>query len=74
MPVVDGLEQEFAGRLQVVRLNFNDVTNTRAIRALHVQFHPTVVLIDRQGIPQEPLIGIGTDAKLRPKVEALLGP
>jgi hypothetical protein len=73
MPVVDGIEQDFAGRLQVVRLNFNDPRNADAIRTLRVRGHPTVVLIDRRGIPQEPLLGRQTDAKLRPRVEALLG-
>ena len=70
--MVDGLEQDYAGKLQVIRLNFNDPRNDPAIQALHVIAHPTVVLIDRQGRPQTPLIGIQTDAKLRPKVEALL--
>ncbi len=73
MPVVDGIEEDFAGRLQVVRLNFNQSRNDAAIRALGVRGHPTVVLIDRRGMPQPPLIGIQTDAKLRPKVEALPG-
>ena len=72
--MVDGLEEDFAGKLQVVRLNFNDPKNNAAIRALGVRGHPTVVLIDRHGVPQAPLIGVQTDAKLRPKVEALIGP
>ena len=73
MPVVDGLERDFAGRLQVIRLNYNDPKNGDAIRALRVPGHPTVVLIDRSGIPQRPLVGMQTDARLRPKVEALVG-
>ena len=72
--MVDGLEQDYAGRLQVVHLNFNDRKNGDAIRALGVRGHPTIVLIDRNGIPQEPLLGVQTDAKLRPKVEALVNP
>lgn len=71
---MDGLEQDYAGRLQVMRLNFNKGANDAAIRALDVRGHPTVVLIDRNGVPQPPLIGVQTDEKLRPKVEALLGP
>lgn len=71
---MDGIEQDYAGRLQVARLNFNQRTNDAAIRALRVRGHPTVVLIDRNGTPQEPLIGTQTDAKLRPRVEALIEP
>jgi hypothetical protein len=71
---VDGLEGDFAGKLQVVRLNFNDHKNDDAIRALHVLGHPTIVLIDRHGVPREPLLGVQTDTKLRPKVEALVAP
>ena len=70
--MVDGLEQDYAGRLQVVRLDFNDPKNAKAIRALRIQGHPTIVLIDRQGTPQPPLLGTQTDASLRPKVEALV--
>ncbi len=70
--MVDGLEHDYAGRLQVVRLNFNDKKNDAAIRALGVRGHPTIVLIDRNGIPQAPLLGVQTDAKLRPKVETLV--
>ncbi len=70
--MVDGLEQDYAGKLQVIRLNFNDSKNDSAIQALKVYGHPSVVLIDRQGTPQEALLGIQTDAKLRPKVDALL--
>ncbi len=74
MPVVDGLAHDYAGRLQVVRLNFNDPNNGAAIRALGVRGHPTIVLIDRGGIPRETLLGVQTDAKVRPKVDALVGP
>lgn len=70
---MDGLEKDYAGRLQVVRLNFNQGRNQAAIRALGVRAHPTVVLIGRGGHPLDPLIGVQTDAALRPKVEAVLG-
>ena len=72
MPVVDGLEQDFAGKLQVIRLNFNDGKNATVIQVLDVRGHPTVVLINKHGVLQETLLGIQTDAKLRPKVAALV--
>jgi hypothetical protein len=69
---VDGLEQDYAGKLQVVRLDFNDPKNRPALRALRVQGHPTVVLIDRNGKTQAPLLGPQTDASLRPAIQALV--
>ncbi len=56
----------------MVRLNFNDPKNDSAIQALKVYGHPSVVLIDRHGTAQPALLGIQTDEKLRPKVDALL--
>lgn len=70
--MVDGLGQDYAGRLQVIKLDFNDAKNQPALAALGVKAHPTVVLIDRQGVAQPPLIGIQTDEKLRPKLAALV--
>ena len=71
--MVDGLGQAYAGRLQVIKLDFNDAKNQPALDVLAVKAHPTVVLIDRQGVAQPPLIGIQTDEQLGPKVAALLG-
>ncbi|HEY8820308.1 MAG TPA: hypothetical protein VIM45_03105 [Dehalococcoidia bacterium] len=42
------------------------------LQTLNDSSHPTVVLIDRKGTSQEPLAGIATGAKLRPKIDALL--
>jgi len=58
--------------LQVFYLNFNDTRNVAAIKALHVIGHPSVVLIDRQGVAHAPLLGAQPEAKLRPQVEALV--
>ena len=72
MPVVNGIEQEYVGRLQVVRLNFNDRQNEEAITALGVRGHPTIVLLDKRGKIFRTRLGEQTDAMLRPHVEALL--
>ena len=71
---MDGLERDYAGRLQVMRLDFNDDRNSAAVRALRVRGHPTLFLINRAGELQPPLLGSQTDGQLRPKVEALLAP
>ena len=69
---MDGLERDYAGRLQVVRMDFNDPTNKPALRALRVQGHPTIVLLTRDGRVQPPLLGAQTDGSLRPAVAALV--
>lgn len=46
MPIVDGLEEEFAGRVAVARLNANEGTNTQLQRELGVQGHPSFVVLD----------------------------
>ena len=61
------------GRLQVFYLNFDDPKNKAAIQPLHVVGHPSIVLIDRKGVAQAPLLGAQSDAKLRPQVAALVG-
>ena len=72
MPVVNGIEQEYAGRLQVVRLDFNDRKNDDAITALGVRGHPTIVLIDKNGGRFGARLGARTPEQMRTDVEALL--
>lgn len=44
-----GLEQELAGRLQVLRLNVDDEVGTRARSVYAVEKVPTVILLNRAG-------------------------
>lgn len=74
MPVVNGLEEEYGERLQVVRLNFNDRANDGVISALGVRGHPTIVLLDREGEVGRTWFGTATAEDLRPLVEALFEP
>jgi len=71
MPVVNGLEDEYAARLQVVRLNFNDRTNDGVISALGVRGHPTIVLLDGRGEVGRTWFGPARAEDLRPLVEAM---
>ena len=71
---MNGLEEEFKGRLQVVRLDFNAPKNRDAVAALGVRGHPTVVLIRRDGTISRTWLGLATADDLRPLVEAILAP
>lgn len=46
-PVVDGIEEEYAGKLIVVRLDFNAKGDRALVQALAVRGHPTTVVLDR---------------------------
>ena len=49
MPIVDGLEEEFAGRLQVVKLNAADPENDRLQAQWGLRGHPTFAVLDEEG-------------------------
>ena len=44
-----GLEEEFAGRLQVIRLNVDDEAGQRARAVYEVEKVPTVILLNQGG-------------------------
>ena len=69
---MDGVDREYEGRLQVVRLDFNDRANGDAIDALGVSVHPTIVLLHADGQVEATLFGPQTGEQLRARVEALL--
>lgn len=48
-PIVDGLEQEFAGQIQIMRLDANDPTNSQLMEILDLRGHPAFAVIDAQG-------------------------
>ena len=73
-PVVNALQTEFEGRLQVVQLDFNATTNRRAIQALGVRVHPTLVFMDRSGAITRTWFGAATADELRPIVATLIAP
>ena len=73
-PVVNGLEEEFGDRLQVVRINANDRAAGGVFAALGVRGHPTIVLLDRDGETDRAWLGPASADDLRPLVEALLEP
>ena len=69
---MNGLQNEFADRLEVVRLNFDDRRNDEAIAALGIRGHPTIVLFNRDGERGRTWFGAVTADDLRPLLEALL--
>ena len=48
-PIVNGLEQEFSGQLQVMRLDADDPVNEQLMQDLGLRGHPSFAVIDAQG-------------------------
>ena len=71
-PIVDGLEEEYGGELEVVRLDFGDRANKNVLRALRVSAHPTFVLFGRDGTVRTTWLGERSAAEIRPLIRAEL--
>ena len=48
-PIVDGLEQEFAGRLLFIRLNIQETVGRELAPVYHFEYTPTFIFFDAQG-------------------------
>ena len=69
---MDGIEREYAGKLQVVRLNFSDDRNMKVMEVLGVRAHPTIAFLDRDGRRQGQRLGPPGIEELRGRVDQLL--
>jgi len=65
MPIVNGLEEEFAGQVAVSRLNANEGTNSRLQREYGVQGHPSFVVLDGDGAVVDRFFGPQDEETLR---------
>jgi len=70
-PIVDGLEEEWAGSVQVIQVNIQDRQNREFIRELGAQFTPTFVLFDTSGQEVWRAVGRIDAAEVRSQVQAL---
>ena len=48
-PVVDGLEQELAGQLLIIRLNIQETVGRELAPVYGFEFTPTFIFLDAQG-------------------------
>ena len=48
-PIVDGLEQEYAGQVTIVRLDIDDPATAEAKVIYQFRYQPTYVLLDSNG-------------------------
>lgn len=57
-PVVDGIEQDLAGRAQVLRLNVADPVGLQIAQRYGVRSLPTLVILDGKGQVYKQIVGV----------------
>ncbi len=70
-PIVNGLEREWAGSVQVVQVNIQVGANQALIERLGARFTPTFVLFDAGGEEVWRSVGAIAPDEVRAQVEAL---
>ncbi|MEM7116223.1 MAG: hypothetical protein AAF614_27550 [Chloroflexota bacterium] len=69
---MDGLEAEFAGQINFVRLNVDQPDQARIQQSYGMRGHPSVVILDSSGQPTERYFGAEEAEVLRPVLEAIV--
>lgn len=49
MPIVNGLEADFEGQIDVIRLNVEEADNARIQQAFGLRGHPSAAVLDAEG-------------------------
>jgi hypothetical protein len=71
-PIVNGLEKEWAGTVQVVQVNIRDSEGRALIERIGAQFTPTFVLFDAGGQEVWRTVGAIDAAEVKRQVATLL--
>ena len=71
MPIVNGLEERYAGQVTVVRLNANEETNSRLQAEYGVRGHPSFVVLDSNNSVSDRFLGPQEEATLRTAMAAV---
>jgi thioredoxin-like negative regulator of GroEL len=71
-PVVNGLEDEYPGKIRVVTLDYGNQADLRIARRLNADFHPAMVFLRADGTVLRVVIGLQSPEQIRRNVELLL--
>jgi thioredoxin-like negative regulator of GroEL len=74
MPIVDGLEEEFAGEISVVRLDAADSANIALQEQYGLRGHPSFVVLGEDDVVVESYFGPQTEETLRAAIDQAIGP
>jgi thioredoxin-like negative regulator of GroEL len=70
-PVVDGLAQQYKGKVEFRRLDANDDATQQLAQAYGVQYVPTFVFLNADGTRSDQLVGEASAADLTKRLDAL---
>ena len=71
MPIVDGLESEFAGEVAIIRLNAAEPANVQLQQQYSLRGHPSFAVLDGNDGVVQVFIGPQTEETLRAALVAI---
>ncbi len=71
-PIVNGLEAEFSGEINVLRLNAAEPDNDQLMREYGLRGHPSFVVLDDTGRVAQTFFGPQTAAQFRTAIQDVL--
>ena len=71
-PIVDGLESDFAGQVQVLQLDANETGNEQLQQQYGLRGHPTFAVLDQNGRVTQTFIGLQTEEVLHEAMTAVI--
>ena len=71
MPIVDGLSEEFDGRVSAIQLNAALPVNARLQADFGLTGHPSFIVLDDEGRVTQRFFGPQTELVLRQSMEAI---
>ena len=71
-PIVNGLEEEFAGQVTFYRLNVEEPEHARVQQEYGLRGHPSVLILDVTGQPSDQFVGVVEVERLREALTAVI--
>lgn len=71
-PIVNGLEQEFIGQIEIIRLDANEPANAELMQTMDLRGHPSFAVTDAQGYITARFFGPQTAETLREAIQFVL--
>ncbi|MBA3947431.1 MAG: hypothetical protein H0X37_23095 [Herpetosiphonaceae bacterium] len=71
-PIVNGLEQRYSGRLQVIKVNFTDPRMGSVVEEYGATVHPALVFLRANGHMDDIILGEADEAHIVKAVNHLL--